>query len=216
MLAFLTSARADLAAFHPAAPAVVLALIVGAVIYAWRKLHPTSFQKLPDSLQSLPAMVLSALVAALSSGDDGWRPVVDAIAGVFVGLIPIGGHHLLKAAPGRYLGGTWPAAGLDMKGAEKAMQAKLSSKRPGPPPMPPTAVVLAVALVLTGCPPSNPACSEADLVQIEASYQAELAGACYGFGEDCPDKPKIDAKYRRLREDWVRCSPPDHVEDAGQ
>lgn len=111
MLAFLTSARADLAAIHPAAPAIALALIVGAIIYAWRKLHPTSFERIPKPIQSLPAVLLSALVAALSSGGDGWQPVLDAIAGVFVGLIPIGGHWVAKLGPGPYVGGAPPAAG---------------------------------------------------------------------------------------------------------
>lgn len=214
MIHLLHTIRAELAEVHPAAPAIALAIVVGGLIYAWRKLHPVSFERIPKPIQSLPAVLLSALVAALSSGGDGWQPVLDAIAGAVLGLTSVGGHHALKLSPLPYLGGAFPAAGEDFAGRRDQIDAlkELSRKSKAPPPL----LLLALPLLIAGCPPSNPACSEADLAQIEASYQGELAGACYGFGEDCPDKPKIDAKYRRLREDWVRCSPPDHVEDAGQ
>jgi hypothetical protein len=139
--------------------------------------------------------------AAASSGGDVRIALLDALAGAFLGLTAVGGHHALKAAPVPYLGGRWPAAGQDEKGLAKALSSR------NEPKLPPLGL-LALALLLTGCP-DNPACSEADLAQIEASYQAELAQYCLGAGEDCPAKKKIDAKYRQQREAWVRCTPED-------
>ncbi len=56
-----------------------------------------------------------------------------------------------------------------------------------------------------GCPQNSAPCSEADANKIELDYQTELAAKCIAFGPSCPDKPAIDAKYRKLREGWGSC-----------
>lgn len=65
--------------------------------------------------------------------------------------------------------------------------------------------------VASGC--TEEACQPESLAALEAQRHAEIAGACVGFvvpdtaGDPagCPDLPEINAKYRKLREEWVSC-----------
>ena len=203
MLAFLHAARAELAAVHPLLPYLAIAVLVGGVVYAWRRLAPSSFQKLPDSVQALPAVMLSAVLAAASTGDDAGlgRVLVEIALGAFSGLLPVGGHEALKRSPLPYLGGAWPAAGTN----ERSMGAKLSSKKP--PPLPIVLVLLGLLGVFTpSCGPTfEEACTAADLAAIERAYHGELAEHCAGMGEDCPAFDEITERARKRREAWVRC-----------
>lgn len=62
------------------------------------------------------------------------------------------------------------------------------------------------ATVVSACAgPYEEACSAHDLSKLERSYQAELAQYCGGQGPNCSERPRIDAKYRARRADWVRC-----------
>jgi hypothetical protein len=64
---------------------------------------------------------------------------------------------------------------------------------------------LVIPWLLVACPgPYEEACSADQLARLERAYQAELVQYCAGQN-DCSERPRIDAKYRRLREDWVRC-----------
>jgi len=71
----------------------LLAVVVGALIFAWPKVHPSSFAKLPQRWQGLPAVLVAAALAALSSGGDLVAMVGDAAMGAFGGLAAVGGHH---------------------------------------------------------------------------------------------------------------------------
>lgn len=72
-------------------------------------------------------------------------------------------------------------------------------------------LILALALALAACQPiSAPhapaACSDAALIEIEARYIAEIVAACEGQSyDDCDARPAIDARYDRLRSEWVYC-----------
>ena len=91
----LADLKATLDAYHPAAFHAALVVLVGATIFGWRKLHPSSFERLPKTLQDFPAVALGAGMGALSTGMD---PIA-ALAGAFAGLAAIGGHHALKRSP---------------------------------------------------------------------------------------------------------------------
>lgn len=210
MFELLQRFRAELAELHPALPAIVLALVVGGLIYAWRRLHPRSFERVPKPVQALPAVLISVALAAASSGGDALKAVLDALAGVFVGLIPIGGHHVLKESPIPYVGGRWPAAGADMHGMEKAL-ASIKRAPKSPPQMPIILILLGWLGVFTpSCAASQdpPGCSLADQKAISAQESAEALYACQGKGEDCNAAKDIHVKYRQAREDWFfRCQP---------
>ena len=94
--------REWLTAIDPRLPAALLAVVVGGVVWAWRKYWPASFAKLPPRWQGLPAMLLGAVVAALSSGQDVIGAILEAAAGAGVGLAAVGGHH---AVVKRLMGG---------------------------------------------------------------------------------------------------------------
>jgi len=88
-----------LATLHPLAPYLAISLLVGAIVWAWRSLHPRSFERLPTSLQGLPAVLLGAVIAAWASGGDVDHAMVEALLGALAGLTAIGGHHVAKASP---------------------------------------------------------------------------------------------------------------------
>lgn len=65
-----------------------------------------------------------------------------------------------------------------------------------------------IALFLSGCVhETNPACSPDQLRIMEQAYIAEVMSTCspYKTRISCPDYAAIDAKYKALRNDWVRC-----------
>lgn len=90
MFAFLHAARVELAEIHPGLPAIAIAVLVGAVVWLWRRYHAQSFEALPRKIQALPAVVLSGLLAAAANGLDPIPVLVDAIGAA---LAAIGGHH---------------------------------------------------------------------------------------------------------------------------
>lgn len=64
---------------------------------------------------------------------------------------------------------------------------------------------------LSGCarPPSRPeraACAPEQLAAIESAYVSEVIVFCAGETFDtCKARPALEAKYARLREEWVAC-----------
>lgn len=87
--------KAALDAIHPSAFYALIAVIVGGVIYFWRKVHPSSFEALPKSVQDFPAVLFGAFLGAVGTG---LNPI-GALAGALSGLCSIGGHHVLKRSP---------------------------------------------------------------------------------------------------------------------
>lgn len=79
---------------HPQLPTLLLAVLVGGIVYGLRRWQPTLFARLPKPLQSLPAVLVAAALAAvpLAIGAatllDAARLVVEAV------LVAIGGHHV--------------------------------------------------------------------------------------------------------------------------
>lgn len=69
------------------------------------------------------------------------------------------------------------------------------------------AVLVAASSCRPLAPSNEPApCRASELSKIEAAYVAEAVAACVGYTIDtCPDLPSIDAKYDRLRLQWVNC-----------
>ncbi len=96
--------RIYLDAVDPRLWPLCLALAVGAVVFVWRKAHPRSFERLPRPWQSLPAVVLAAVVSG-ATGADVVQMVVEAIAGGFSGVLAVGGHHVVKPLPSLKGGG---------------------------------------------------------------------------------------------------------------
>lgn len=73
------------------------------------------------------------------------------------------------------------------------------------------ATVAAVAVWLFGCAaasgqPERPECSDRALLELESRYVAEVMVHCDGQHFDtCKAREALDAKYDRLREEWVNC-----------
>jgi len=72
-----------------------VALLVGAVIFGWKKIHPDSFFKLPTQYRALPAIILGAVTSA-SSATEIKRAIIDAVIGIFAGITAVGGHEAVS------------------------------------------------------------------------------------------------------------------------
>ena len=72
-----------------------VALLVGAVIFGWKKIHPDSFFKLPTQYRALPAIILGAETSA-SSATEIKRAIIDAVIGIFAGITAVGGHEAVS------------------------------------------------------------------------------------------------------------------------
>ena len=108
--------RDTLASIHPLLPYLTIALLVGLAIWLWRTYSPRTFELLPPAVQSLPAVLLSAVLTAASSGSTTvGHAMVEAVIGALSGLVAVGGHEALRRAPVPYLGGRYPAAGTARK-----------------------------------------------------------------------------------------------------
>ncbi len=101
-----------LAAYSATLPYLLVTACAFGLVYAWRRLHPTSWlwleTRLPYSLElskaeeiahnialSLPSVVIGAALAALASGGAVLPAVLGAVAGAGASLL----HHLRKALP---------------------------------------------------------------------------------------------------------------------
>ncbi len=81
----------------------VAALAIGLLIYAWRKLAPSLWEKIPACYQWVPAVLLGAgtgFVGAKAAGRPVGAAFLQAFGGaLWAGLPAIGAHHVLKDAP---------------------------------------------------------------------------------------------------------------------
>jgi hypothetical protein len=102
-------------ALDPRLRVVLLATLTFAVLFAWRKLHPSSFEKLPQPVREFQALFVGAAMAALTAHVDGLASslVDDAGTGAFAGLGAIGLHWFLKNTPWIPYGGPGAATMAD-------------------------------------------------------------------------------------------------------
>lgn len=137
--------RDALNAIYPGLWNAALGLIVVLIVWGLRRWRPDVFARLPPAVQMLPAMVLSAIVTALSATS----PTIGGflsqlLAGTLIGgTTAIGAHRVLKESPLPYGG-----------------PGKPPSLRPPPPrhiSIPPAAMMVALlaGLQLSACTPSE-------------------------------------------------------------
>lgn len=156
--------RSALASVHPLAPAAVLSLCSGALVYAVRRWLPQLWLSLErivpegapkpiaNTLLSLPTVAFGAAAGALASGGD---PSFAALGALSSALAPVG-HHLLRWLPVPYQGAVRDAAW-------KSVQRLLSR----------SSTILAV-LLLTGC-----------AVPLESARREGVLGASPATSEHC-------------------------------
>lgn len=85
----------DLTQIHPQLPTLLLAVLVGGTVYALRRWQPALFERLPKPLQSLPAVLVAAALAAVPLALGAATPVDAARVVVEAVLVAIGGHHAI-------------------------------------------------------------------------------------------------------------------------
>jgi len=101
MINALESARETLASIHPQLPVATLAVLVGGLIWLVKVVWPEGFAKLPKKAQAYPALVLGAVLGALSGTGDPMTILADALfGGLLGGVTAVGGHHAGKRLRG--------------------------------------------------------------------------------------------------------------------
>lgn len=78
---------------HPNLPGLLLAMIVGGIVYGLRRWQPALFARLPKPLQSLPAVLVAAALAAVPLALGAATPLEAARLVAEAVLVAIGGHH---------------------------------------------------------------------------------------------------------------------------
>lgn len=101
MIQLLTQWRAALDAVYPGLFNAVIGAVVVLGVWLLKKFAPNWFAKLPPAVQALPAMVISAVVTALSATSPTLSSFLSQLlAGTLVtGTMAVGAHHVLKESP---------------------------------------------------------------------------------------------------------------------
>lgn len=84
----------------------LIALLSWLFVYTWRRLSPGSFEKIPASVQGLPAILFGAIASAPAGAGSLKEAFINAIVGAFSGLASVGVHHVLKESAVPYTGQT--------------------------------------------------------------------------------------------------------------
>lgn len=84
--------KSQLDAIDPRLWWVVIALVVYGLVFAWKKIHPASFEKVPARFKALPAAILGAIMAA-TAADEIPKMLFDLVMGVISGVTAVGGHE---------------------------------------------------------------------------------------------------------------------------
>lgn len=84
-------ARAD--AIDPRLWNFLMAMLIGGLIYAFKRWKPETWQKLPSRYKVLPATIVGMLVSG-AAGQDVLNVVLEAAFGTTSGLMAAGGHEL--------------------------------------------------------------------------------------------------------------------------
>lgn len=97
----------------PRLPYLLIAALVGMLIWLWRQIHPASFDRLPPRFKALPAALVGLILGATTT--EGLTSlVIDLVAGTFAGVAAVGAHETarrLKDGTGHPRGGPGRGAG---------------------------------------------------------------------------------------------------------
>lgn len=78
---------------HPQLPTVLLAVLVGGIVYGLRLWRPSIIERLPPQLQSLPAMLVATALGAIPMALGAATPAETVRIVIEAVLVAIGGHH---------------------------------------------------------------------------------------------------------------------------
>lgn len=85
---WLINIKQSLVAFDPRLWPLVIALVVGALYWLFRKFFPTTFDKLPSKLKALPGAVIAALLSGAAAPD-----IKEFVIETIIGALTAGGGH---------------------------------------------------------------------------------------------------------------------------
>lgn len=119
MIPALVELKAELDAIDGRLWFVLIAVVVGFFVWAWKKLHRRSFDALPGRLKALPATAMAAALSA-SAHEEFWPILLEAVLGGFSGVTAVGGQEFWD----RLVSGTK---------AERAERKRRLSERPPAP-----------------------------------------------------------------------------------
>lgn len=94
-MTFLVHLMAQLRAVDPRLPYLLTAAVVGAVIWAWRTLSPSTFDQVPTRVRALPAAAVGAILTA-GATESLNTVLIDLVFGAFAGVTAVGGHETLR------------------------------------------------------------------------------------------------------------------------
>lgn len=81
----------------------VTAIVIGAIVYSWKKFRPVYWKKIPSRWRFLVPLLMAGatgFVAAFNEGKELSVALFEAIVAVFyAGLPAAGGHHVLSDLP---------------------------------------------------------------------------------------------------------------------
>jgi hypothetical protein len=86
--------RASLDALYPGLFNALVGLSMVGLIWVWRKVSPSTFEKLPPKMQALPAVVGAGLMSSFAAQQD--LLMNAAVGGVLGGIFGVGSHRALK------------------------------------------------------------------------------------------------------------------------
>lgn len=84
--------KSQLDAIDPRLWWLVIALVVYGLVFAWRKIHPASFDKIPARFKALPAAILGAIMAS-TAAEEIPKMLFDLVMGAISGVTAVGGHE---------------------------------------------------------------------------------------------------------------------------
>jgi hypothetical protein len=146
LLQTLSHLRDQLALIHPSLPLLLIAGVVGMILYCWRRFAPASFESLPKPIQALLPTLIGALIGGASASDL-TQMIQQAFEGAFVGLTAMGGHEFLLRMPGPYTGGS--------------VRGLVAQRRKSEPPEPPSETPTRPNWQIPSNPPANDASGKA-------------------------------------------------------
>ena len=95
----------------------VAAIIIGALVFAWKRFEPVVWEKIPGNWRFLVPLLMAAatgFVAAFNEGEElSVALLKSVVAAFYAGLPAAGGHHVLKDLPISYGKGRHPRPPAD-------------------------------------------------------------------------------------------------------
>ena len=93
MIPWLSHLRAQVDAIDPQLWFAAVAVAVGTLVFVWRKLAPSTWDKLPSRFKVLPAAIVGSLLTA-GAGANARHIIINLVIGAFAGLAAAGGHEM--------------------------------------------------------------------------------------------------------------------------